>query len=162
MWLDHSSNGIALAAGNHILSEDLLPAEPNNGDDDSSPAELNEGEVWVKYHPASGKPPEILNSNDNPILAPKITVPETLFNQSPPPWHPFSCHADFEQAELFVWFNVSNPQINAQLKLMTSVGHGITIKSAKELHKILAQIPTSEVLPEVNFHLSFFHWIIYS
>jgi hypothetical protein len=156
--LDPPFNGIT--AGDPIP---FPPAEPNNGDVGLPPAELNEGEVWVRYHPASGKLPEILNSIENPILAPKITVPETLFNRSPPPWHPFSCRADFEQAELFVRFDVSDPQINAQLKLVTSVGSGITIKSAKELHKILAQIPTSEILPEVNFHRYFFlmnRWFI--
>lgn len=114
------------------------------------PVRLNEGEVWVKYHPASGKSPKILNSVDNPILPPRIPLPAMSFDKTLPAWHPFSCRADFEQAELFLCFDVSDPQINAQLKLIRSFSHGITMRSAKDFHRILEQIPELEISPEVE------------
>jgi hypothetical protein len=61
-------------------------------------------------------------------------------------------HADFERAELFLCFDVSDAQINSQLKLMVTncpLGHSVTMKSAKEFHATFARIPDLEVMPEV-------------
>lgn len=67
-----------------------------------------------------------------------------------PPWHPFPCRADFEQAELFLRFDVSDPQIDAQLKLIRSFSRGVTMESAKDFHKILERVPGLEISPEVR------------
>lgn len=125
--------------------------EVDHEDNHPQPTQLNEGEVWVKYHPASGKSPKILNSEHNPILPP-TPLPPVVFDQRSPPWHPFKCRADFEQAEIFLRFNVSDTQINAQLKLNDTFGHadGVTMKSAKEFHRILEQVPALEMSPEVS------------
>jgi hypothetical protein len=117
------------------------------------PIDLGDGEVWVEYHPASGKPPELLSSMD--IRTPATTaLPSKPFDEEVPPWYPFKSRADFEQAELFLRFDVSDPHIDAQLKLMVTdcpLGHSVTMTSAKEFHAILAQIPVLESMPEVRF-----------
>jgi hypothetical protein len=117
------------------------------------PTELNEGEVWVEYHPASGKRPEILRPMDTLPHGPPTSLPAELSDDRLPPWYPFKSRADFEQAELFLRFDVSDPQIDAQLKLMVTdcpLGHSVTLQSAKEFHATLAQIPTLESMPDVS------------
>src|ERR1700683_1982181 len=106
------------------------------------PSNLNDGEVWVEYHPASGRLPEILFLADRPAPTSTTALPSKPFDESGPPWYPFKLRADFEQAELFLRFDVSNSQIDAQLKLMVTdcpLGHSVTMKSAKEFHVILAR-----------------------
>ena len=74
-----------------------------------------------------------------------------------PPWHPFCTRLDFEQAELFLRTNASNPYIDSQLKLIHAgapSGHGITLKSAREFHTILRLIPDIELLPGVHIILA--------
>ena len=74
-----------------------------------------------------------------------------------PPWHPFRTRLDFEQAELFLCTNASNPYIDSQLKLIHAgapSGHGITLKSAREFHTILRSIPDIELLPGVRIILA--------
>ena len=116
------------------------------------PSDHDEGEVWIEYHPASGKRPEILQIEQ--IYQPSaVTLPTVLFDEHIPPWHPFCSRADFEQAELFLRADCTDSFIDAQLKLIhagSPLGHSITLKSAKEMHKILAQIPTIEDLPDVS------------
>ena len=114
------------------------------------PTELNEGEVWVEYHPASGKRPEILYPMDT---LPHGPLPAEPFDDRLPPWYPFKSRADFEQAELFLRFDVSDSHIDAQLKLMVTdcpLGHSVTLQSANEFHATLAQIPALESLPDVS------------
>jgi hypothetical protein len=79
-----------------------------------------------------------------------IVLSPTPFHENTPPWHPFPSRADFEQAELFLRFDVSDPQIDAQLKLNCPLGHSVTMESAREFHRILAQIPDIELIPEVR------------
>ena len=122
------------------------------------PTELNKGEVWVEYHPALGKHPEILCPMDTTPLGPLASLPADPFDNGLPPWYPFKSRADFEQAELFLRFDVSDPQIDAQLKLMVTdcpLGHNVTLRSAKEFHAMLAQIPALESMPNVSLSLFF-------
>jgi hypothetical protein len=121
----------------------------------TKPECLGDGEIWVEYHPASGKAPEILRPGDQHPLP--VTLPSHPFNENLPPWHPFRTRLDFEQAELFLRSNASNPYIDAQLKLIhtasaSGFNHGITLKSAKGLRAILHSIPEIELLPEVRLH----------
>lgn len=114
------------------------------------PSQLDEGEVWVEYHPASGKRPEILRPQG---LAHRVDTPVMSFDATMPAWHPFRTRADFEQAELFLRYDCTDSYINGQLKLIHSsspLGHSITLESAKEMHDTLAQIPRIEDLPGVR------------
>ena len=114
------------------------------------PTQLDEGEVWVEYHPASVRHPEILRPEQAAPIA-SISPPHDM---GVPPWHPFRTRADFEQAELFLRYDCTDSYINGQLKLIHSgspLGHSITLKSAKEMHTTLAQIPRIENLPGVRF-----------
>jgi hypothetical protein len=120
------------------------------------PTKLNEGEVWVEYHPASGKHPEILCPMDTTPLGPSLPVEP--FDHRTPPWYPFKSRSDFEQAELFLRFDVSDPHIDAQLKLMVTdcpLGHNVTLRSAKEFHAMLAQVPALEGMPDVSLWCTF-------
>jgi hypothetical protein len=122
------------------------------------PTNLSEGEVWVEYHPASGKLPEIQCSMDMAPPASATALPSEPFDEKVPAWHPFKSRANFEQAELFLRFDVSDPHIDAQLKLMATdcpLGHGVTMSSAKELHATLAQIPVLESIPDVSLSCIF-------
>jgi hypothetical protein len=113
------------------------------------PSQLDEGEIWVEYHPASGRHPEILRPQG---AAPFSATTSTPYDMAMPPWHPFRTRADFEQAELFLRHDCTDSYINAQLKLIHSgspLGHSITLESAKEMHTTLAQIPHIEDLPGV-------------
>lgn len=114
------------------------------------PTDLDEGEVWIEYHPASGKLPEKLSAADKPVA---VALPRLPFNTNVPPWHPFASRADFEQAEIFLRFDASDTHIDSQLKHMSSVcplGHSVTLKSARELHDLLARVPNFEVIGEVS------------
>ena len=51
---------------------------------------------------------------------------------------PFPTRADFEQAELFVNNNCSDRLINAQLTLARQNGMRLEMKTAREMHKLLA------------------------
>lgn len=116
----------------------------------SRPAELDEGEVWIEYHPASRKSPEKLSASDKPAV---VALPHFPFDADIPPWHPFSSRADFEQAEIFIRFDASDTQIDAQLNHMNSVyslGHSVTLKSAGALHNLLAQVPESAIIQGVS------------
>ena len=116
----------------------------------SKPESLNNREVWVEYHPASGKPPQVIRPGKG--LTTSVTLPSPPFDKNMPLWHPFHTCLDFEQAELFLRVDASNSYIDAQLKLIHSgsgVAHGITLKSAKELHSILHSVLDIEVLPGV-------------
>ena len=127
----------------HTAYEELLgPA--------NLPSQLDEGEIWIEYHPASGKHPEILRPQG---LVQCVVPPVMPYDATTPPWHPFRTRADFEQAELFLRYDCTDSYINGQLKLIHSsspLGHNITLESSKEMHATLAQIPRIEHLPGVR------------
>ena len=128
-----------------LESHRSAPNSPNR------PESLGDGEVWVEYHPASGKKPEILrpDHSSKPSIAPVLTRHDTDLH----PWHPFRSRADFEQAELFLRYNCTDSFIDSQLKMIhsgSSQSHSITLTSAKQMHNILAQVPQIEELPGVR------------
>lgn len=122
------------------------------------PLSLQEGEVWVEYHPASGKTARLLRDEGHSHPSPSVSHPSKLFDPQNPPWSPFRTRQDFEQAELFLRFNCTDSHINQQLKLIrdgsTSVPHKITLQSAKEIHALLARVPKVEMLSGVRILLS--------
>jgi hypothetical protein len=122
----------------------FIPSSPNQ------PASLEYGEVWVEYHPSSGKKPEILHPDHSsqPPTAPVLDLHNTDLH----PWHPFHSWADFEQAELFLRYNCTDSFIDSQLKIIHSGSphsHSVTLKSAKQMHNILAEVPRIKELPGV-------------
>lgn len=126
----------------------------SSGSTNSAPGELQEGEVWVEYHPFLCKSPEIISLSDH--IPPRIVLPAVPFNPKVPPWHPFKTRSDFEQAELFLRSDAADPLINAQLRIIhegSQSNHNITIKSAKELHSILEKITDTELTPVVRLPL---------
>lgn len=103
------------------------------------PLEL--GETLVVHHPHSGRPPEViptreLNTFRGTPTALKDSIPS---GDSRPPYFPFKTLADFEQTELFVKRDQTDPHINEQLDLWKrhGPGAGVTLKNAREMHKCL-------------------------
>lgn len=117
------------------------------------PQSLEEGEIWVEYHPASDKKSGIKIFNDSNTHLRQVTLPSEPFDRCTPPWHPFRSRADFEQAELFIRYDCTNSYIDDELHIIHSgsiSGHQITLTSAKEMHATLSQIPQIEELPGVR------------
>ncbi|KAL1669102.1 hypothetical protein GGF50DRAFT_85638 [Schizophyllum commune] len=106
------------------------------------PAELKSSETFVEYHPHSGLHPKILNEDTPPPIP---VLPKTYVNRTPP-WHAFGSRADFEQAELFVRFGTTNPQINAQLALnqRRHPDPRSPLKTAQDFHNILQELAREE------------------
>ena len=126
-----------------------LPTQPTPGSP-NQPTSLEEGEVWIEYHPASGKQAEILRADH--FLGPSVIPTDFLHNPDIPPWHPFRSRADFEQTELFLNNDCSDPFIDSQLKIIHSGSpskNHVTLQSAKDMHRTLARIPQIEGLPGV-------------
>jgi hypothetical protein len=111
----------------HTAYEELLGAA-------NLPSQLDEGEIWIEYHPASGKHPEI----SRPQGVVQCVVPPVMpYDTTTPPWHPFRTRADCEQAELFLRYDCTDSYINGQVKLIHSsspLRHNITLEFAKEMH----------------------------
>jgi hypothetical protein len=130
----------------HITPEP--PTQPISSSS-NQPTSLDEGEIWVEYHPASGKAPEILRADSSQSSV--VPVPFE-FNSDVPPWHPFRSRTDFEQAELFLSYDCTDSFIDSQLKINNSrspSSHGITMKSAKDMHRTLAKVLQIEDLATV-------------
>ena len=103
------------------------------------PLEL--GETLVIYHPHAERPPQVIATRE---LTDFSSRPEDLedplpLNDSRPPYFPFRTLADFEQTELFVKHDHTNPQIDDQLDLWRrhAPGVGVTLRNAREMHKFL-------------------------
>jgi len=108
----------------------------------------------VEYYPASGKPPELLSLMDVQIPATTMALLSEPFDKKVLSWYPFKLQVDFEQAELFLCFDVSDLHTDVQLKLIVAdcpLSHSVTMRSAKEFHTILSKIPELESMPEVSF-----------
>lgn len=120
-------------------------------DGSNTPPQLEEGEIWVEYHPLSGKKPKVIRPaeiHDHPV-----TLPTEPHDPRTPAWYPFRTRLDFEQAELFIRFGCTDSYMDDQLKLIksgSSSGHQITLKSSKEVHETLGRVPVIENLPRVS------------
>lgn len=128
--------------------------DSSSGDESLSssglPSSLQEGEIWVEYHPFSGKKSEVLRPGD--LEKSPVALPSAPQDPRMPAWYPFHSRADFEQAELFIRFGCTDSYMDNQLKLIKSgsiSGHEITLRSAKEVHETLARVPAIEQLPRV-------------
>ncbi len=99
-------------------------------------------------------PPEDLDRSSS--MAPSQDDIVENVTSKVPPWYPFGTLEDFEQVELFVEYNATDPQINRQLDLITRASNdcSLTIKSAAEIHALLAQAADFEAIDEVCLQLS--------
>ena len=97
---------------------------------------LQPGETLIVYHPHSWCPTCVVPTAElhSPIeraARQDIVEPEDCYA-------PFPTRADFEQAELFINNNCSDGLINSQLKLARQNGMRLEVKTAREMHKLLA------------------------
>ena len=94
-------------------------------------------------HPHSGRRPTIYNDDTAP--PPPDVIPKTYALRAPP-WHAFGSRDDFEQAEVFIRFGTSNPQINAQLALNQRRNPSLrtAMRNAEDLHRILHDLAREE------------------
>lgn len=126
--------------GGPISDSDSDEMDLDNSDQPSQrPHSLQPDQVWVGYHPASGRQPEILGTTipDNGASSPTPYRSPTALA----PWHPFRSREDFEQAEIFVRFDASNPQMDNQLNLNRRSGSRISLKNSREVHETSAKVP---------------------
>ncbi|KAL1700589.1 hypothetical protein EV121DRAFT_295055 [Schizophyllum commune] len=129
-----------------------MTSAPSKSDDSSDcagneshepPTQLLDSEVYIVPHPHSGRHPTTYNEDTAP--PPPDVIPRTYANRAPP-WHAFGSRDDFEQAEVFIRFGTSNPQIDAQLALnqRRSSKSRTKLKNADDLHRILHQLAQEE------------------
>jgi hypothetical protein len=118
------------------------------------PLEL--GKTLIIYHPHARKLPIIVDtvaaqSGPSSHGAP-IPEPTNGSDSEEAPWTPFTTLADFEQTALFLNYNCADPQIDAQLALIraSSDGTNITLRNAKEMHRLLAGALDMEDLTDVS------------
>lgn len=86
------------------------------------PRQLEAGEVYIVYHPASGRAPEISTipgyELEEYALKPQQEVPS---NAPPhpdlPPWFPFTSLDDFRQVEIWVKHGCSSTKITEEIAL---------------------------------------------
>ncbi|KAL1713402.1 hypothetical protein EV715DRAFT_296107 [Schizophyllum commune] len=107
------------------------------------PKQLLNSEVYIVPHPHSGRRPTIYNDDTAP--PPPDVIPKTYARRAPP-WHAFGSRDDFEQAEVFIRFGTSNPQINAQLALNQRRNPSLrtAMRNAEDLHRILHDLAREE------------------
>ncbi|KAG9086249.1 hypothetical protein FRC06_003207, partial [Ceratobasidium sp. 370] len=138
------------------LQEELASEHSEQGpschewsDRDTVPHLIEEGQVWIRRHPASGLPSGFQEwAPAQPSQKP--TSPVSIR----PPFHPFLSFLDFDQARILIKNGASDSHITEQLQhnAQRSAGLGSRVQgpqSAKELHKLLAQAATAESL---TFH----------
>ena len=72
-------------------------------------------------------------------------------DNSQPPYFPFKTLADFEQTELFIKRDHSDPEIDEQLDLWRrhAPSTGVTLKNAREMHQHLQAAGIEEDLSQV-------------
>jgi hypothetical protein len=93
--------------------------------------DYKDDDIQVEYHPASGRPINILKLDDYRKSASQADVVEES-----EPWAPFRTREDFEFAELMLDSNLSKGQIDALVKLFHKCIKGdgkFTISSHKNM-----------------------------
>jgi hypothetical protein len=104
---------------------------------------LQQGNVWIKRHPASRQPSSLLDFNLHKDQSNNLPFEP---DNNLPLYHPFKSLDDFLQAEIFSDFGDTDKKIDRQLKLPST---NVLLKSAKDYHETLA-LATSRFLPSAN------------
>ena len=123
---------------------DPLPGSPNGINVDHEPPPigvdptgvvLQPGETLVVYHPHSQRPTRIVPTAE--LHGPREHI---IWHTIKPEdsYAPFPTKADFEQAEFFINNNCSDGYINGQLGLSHKRGTCLKVKTAREMHELLA------------------------
>ncbi|KAG9101276.1 hypothetical protein FS749_008500 [Ceratobasidium sp. UAMH 11750] len=115
---------------------------------------LNEEDIWVRRHPASGYASSLrLPSKDpeTPIL-PKST-------DTNPIW-PFQTRQDLKQTEVFIQHRATNPHMNDQLALerekSQDPSNPLTLRTADDVHAVLElAVPADSQFEVIDFPTHF-------
>lgn len=132
-----------------------------SSDHPTPPRSLEEGEVYVIYHRASGRAPEISKiagyELENFQSKPSLDVPSHASRfPDMPPWFPFESREDFEQAEYWVDRGYSSKDITAEIKLhrkhaqKQGVQPFYSFSSARNMHQTLANARAIANISEVR------------
>ena len=113
----HSQQGPGEVDTTTEAGEGLIP------DPMTWPLEL--GQSLVVYHPHAQRPPQVIltselsafSRNLDPLESPDTNISDGSVSSDRPPHFPFKTLADFEQTELFIKRNCTDPFINKQLGL---------------------------------------------
>ena len=118
------------------------------------PLEL--GQTLVVYHPHAQRLPQVIPTSELPTLSRHPNILEDCTDDTRPPYFPFETLADFEQTEIFVKRNCTDPFINEQLDLWRryAPNDGVTLKNAREMHQYLWAAGIEEDLSQVAHNLS--------
>ncbi|KAG8696436.1 hypothetical protein FRC08_007148 [Ceratobasidium sp. 394] len=119
----------------HTSEEARLPG--------NMPATLEETEIWIKRHPASGIPSGYGTQQPQDTKSSQ-TDPST---SKLPPFFPLRTRVDYLQAEIFSRNNCSDGHINDQLRMLHQTGayshlpqsERLTLKDAADYHATLAK-----------------------
>ena len=130
---------------------DEVDANPS----DVSNMDCQDGDIKVKYHPSSGRKPEVLPFEEFIQSASAKPPPE-----DPEPWNPFKTRADFEFAALAQDTQISKGQVKRLIDLfhrcIKDGGDSFTISSCNEMCDTLTL--ASEQLAKV--FLQFFLYVL--
>jgi len=146
-----------------MLTSRFIPDEENPDDEPNvstqSPAHdptmwpLELGETLVVYHPHAKQPPQVIPTRELANISRSPEDSENLLplDDSQPPHFPFRTLADFEQTELFIKRDNTDPQIDEQLNLWRrhAPGVAVTLKNAREMHQHLEAAGIEEDLSQV-------------
>ena len=94
------------------------------------------GETLVMYHPHSQRPMRVAPTADP--HGPTERTHRHDIRKSEDSYAPFPSRADFEQAEIFINDGCSDEHIDKQLKFQRENGPHLKVKTAREMHRLLA------------------------
>ena len=147
-----------------MLTSQFIPDEENPDDEPNISAQgsthdptiwpLELGETLVVYPLHAKRPPQIIPTRELANFSRSSEDLEDLLplDDSCPPYFPFRTPADFEQTDLFVRCNNTDPQIDKQLNLWRchATGVGVTLKNACKMHQHLEAAGIEEDLSQVT------------
>lgn len=124
--------------------EDITPNEP----EEARNITLKFGETLRVFHPHSKRLQSIISTSSINAHTQKTPVRTQEHNK---PYLPFRTRSEFEQAEIFGSFNVTNSHIDRQLQLLHRMGCGdeIPMANSREYHRLLEDGVFFEELGEV-------------
>ena len=98
---------------------------------------LKPGETLILYHPHSQCPMRIIPTVD--LHGPTERTIRHDIRRLEDSYAPFPTRADFEQTEIFINDGCSDKHIDKQLKFQRRNGMALQMKTAREMHALLAR-----------------------